>query len=158
MKKDIHPKWYPEAKWVCTACGTEWTFGATVQERRVDICANCHPFYTGEQRIVDTEGQVDRFYKRLQQRDQIVAQSRESDSQPAPTDVPVEDLDIGKRYAQILSDEGLKTSGDLVKLLSEKGDQALLDVSGIGRKILSDVKRKLRNLGFELTYELEEEQ
>ncbi len=158
MKKGIHPEWYPEAKIVCIACGTEWTFGSTIPEKRVDICSNCHPFYTGEQRIVDTEGQVDRFYKRLQQRDQLMSQSQDDEALVPSADISVEDMEIGKRYTSILLDSGLKTTGDLVAALEENGDQALLDLPGIGRKILSDIKRKLRNLGFELSFELGEEE
>lgn len=67
MKPDIHPKYYPHARVIC-ACGHTWTTGATVPEIRVDICSNCHPFYTGEQRIVDTAGRVDRFRMRLAQK------------------------------------------------------------------------------------------
>ena len=52
MKTDIHPTYYPEAKVVC-ACGETWTVGSTKEEIRVDICSACHPFYTGEQRIVE---------------------------------------------------------------------------------------------------------
>jgi large subunit ribosomal protein L31 len=69
MKKEIHPTYFPEAKVTC-ACGESWMVGSTKEEIRVDICSNCHPFFTGEQRIVDTEGQVDRFYKRLEARQQ----------------------------------------------------------------------------------------
>jgi large subunit ribosomal protein L31 len=65
MKDKIHPKYYSEARVVC-ACGNNWTTGATVPELRIDVCSACHPFYTGEQRIVDTAGQVDRFMKRLE--------------------------------------------------------------------------------------------
>ena len=64
MKKDIHPKYYPEAQVIC-ACGSSFTVGATKEEIRTDICSECHPFFTGEQRIVDTEGQVERFMRRL---------------------------------------------------------------------------------------------
>lgn len=65
MKKDIHPEWYPEAKVIC-ACGNTFTTGATQPEIRTDVCSNCHPFFTGEQRIVDTAGQVERFRRRVQ--------------------------------------------------------------------------------------------
>ena len=64
MKADIHPKYYPEAIVRC-ACGNTWTTGSTVPEVRTDVCSACHPFFTGEQRIVDSEGRVDRFYRRL---------------------------------------------------------------------------------------------
>ena len=65
MKPKIHPKYFPNARVTC-ACGNSWTTGSTVAELKVDICSACHPFYTGEQRIVDTAGQVDRFMKRLE--------------------------------------------------------------------------------------------
>ena len=67
MKEKLHPAWFPEARVTC-ACGNTWVTGASQAEIRTDICSACHPFYTGEQRIVDTEGQVDRFMKRLQVR------------------------------------------------------------------------------------------
>jgi large subunit ribosomal protein L31 len=65
MKAKIHPKYYPAARVIC-ACGNSYTVGSTSPELKVDICSQCHPFYTGEQRIVDTAGQVDRFMKRLE--------------------------------------------------------------------------------------------
>ena len=65
MKPKIHPKYFPNAKVIC-ACGNSWTTGATVAEIKVDVCSACHPFFTGQQRIVDTAGQVDRFMKRLE--------------------------------------------------------------------------------------------
>ena len=74
MKKDIHPTYFPEATVTC-ACGETWTVGSTQEEIRVDICSACHPFYTGEQRIVDTEGQVDRFYKRLEARQRFASET-----------------------------------------------------------------------------------
>lgn len=66
MKSGIHPEWHPEAKVECLACGTTFTVGATVPEIQTEICSTCHPFFTGEQRIVDTAGQVERFMRRLQ--------------------------------------------------------------------------------------------
>jgi large subunit ribosomal protein L31 len=77
MKAKIHPKYYESARIIC-ACGNTFTVGSTSPELKVDICSACHPFYTGEQRIVDTAGQVDRFMKRLERTadtvDQIKAQ------------------------------------------------------------------------------------
>ena len=66
MKKGIHPQYYPDAKVIC-ACGNTWTTGSTRKEIRTDMCSICHPFFTGEQRIVDTAGQVERFERRLGQ-------------------------------------------------------------------------------------------
>jgi large subunit ribosomal protein L31 len=67
MKADIHPKYYPTAHVICS-CGNSWTTGSTLPEIRTDVCSACHPYFTGEQRIVDTAGQVERFMKRLERR------------------------------------------------------------------------------------------
>lgn len=67
MKAGIHPQYYPNARVICS-CGATWITGSTVPELRTDVCSTCHPFYTGEQRIVDTAGQVERFMKRLKRR------------------------------------------------------------------------------------------
>ncbi len=66
MKANIHPTWNDNTKVVC-ACGNTFTTGSTLPEIRVDICSNCHPFYTGTQKLVDTLGQVERFQKRSQE-------------------------------------------------------------------------------------------
>lgn len=63
MKANIHPTYYPEAKVSCV-CGNSFTSGSTVPEIRVEICAVCHPFYTGTQKFVDTQGQVEKFGKK----------------------------------------------------------------------------------------------
>jgi large subunit ribosomal protein L31 len=70
MKDKIHPRYYPEATVTC-ACGNSWTTGATQEVIRTDVCSACHPFYTGEQRIVDTAGQVERFMRRLERKVEI---------------------------------------------------------------------------------------
>lgn len=70
MKEGIHPKYYPEAKVVC-ACGNTWTTGSTQEEIHTEMCSVCHPFFTGEQRIVDTAGQVDRFQRRKERSDKL---------------------------------------------------------------------------------------
>ena len=64
MKQNIHPQYYDNAKIKC-ACGHSWTTGATVPELNVEICSNCHPFYTGKEKTMDTAGRIDRFKKRL---------------------------------------------------------------------------------------------
>ena len=63
MKKEIHPTYFPQAKVVC-ACGASFTVGATKPELRVEICSNCHPFYTGEEKLIDTAGRVEKFKAR----------------------------------------------------------------------------------------------
>jgi len=79
MKKDIHPKYYTEAKVIC-ACGNTWTTGSTQEVIHTEMCSVCHPFFTGEQRIVDTAGQVDRFQRRKERADKM-AQERANRSQ-----------------------------------------------------------------------------
>jgi large subunit ribosomal protein L31 len=65
MKPDIHPEYY-QAQISCASCKIEFTIGSTAKEMHVDVCSNCHPFYTGKQTIIDTAGQVERFQKRLE--------------------------------------------------------------------------------------------
>ncbi len=64
MKTKIHPEYHPAATVTCS-CGAIYITGATKPELRVEICNQCHPFYTGEQRIVDTEGRVERMRRRF---------------------------------------------------------------------------------------------
>lgn len=63
MKADIHPQWYPEARVTC-ACGNSFVVGATIPVIQVEVCYNCHPFYTGQMKYVDTAGRVDAFRQR----------------------------------------------------------------------------------------------
>lgn len=64
MKLNIHPMWYPEAKVSCGSCGNTFVVGATVPEIHVEVCYNCHPFYTGKMKYVDTAGRVEAFKTR----------------------------------------------------------------------------------------------
>ncbi|MEX0616904.1 MAG: 50S ribosomal protein L31 [Candidatus Woykebacteria bacterium] len=64
MKKEIHPTYFPEAQVVCSSCGNRFTLGSTKPEIHVEVCNNCHPFYTGEAKFIDTEGRVERFQRR----------------------------------------------------------------------------------------------
>jgi large subunit ribosomal protein L31 len=64
MKTDIHPIYFAEATVRCS-CGNTWNTGATKENIKVEICSQCHPFFTGEQRIVDTEGRVERLRRRF---------------------------------------------------------------------------------------------
>lgn len=63
MKKDIHSKYNLKAKAVC-ACGAVFEVGSTMENIKVEICSQCHPFYTGNEKIIDTAGRVERFKKR----------------------------------------------------------------------------------------------
>lgn len=66
MKAEIHPTYYPDAQVVCV-CGNTFTTGSTMKEVKIDICSECHPFYTGKQKLVDTEGRVEKFKKKYAQ-------------------------------------------------------------------------------------------
>ena len=70
MKKGIHPKYYPRAKIRC-ACGNTFTVGSTKEFMEIEICSACHPFYTGQEKIVDTLGRVERFKKRLAKKEKL---------------------------------------------------------------------------------------
>jgi len=68
MKENIHPKYYPNAKVQC-ACGNTFTVGSTKESLDVEVCAGCHPFYTGKGKLMDRVGQIQKFRKRLAQKD-----------------------------------------------------------------------------------------
>jgi len=70
MKKDIHPKYYANAKVIC-ACGNSFTVGSTVPELHIELCSACHPFYTGKQKLVDTAGRVDKFRQRVAKKEEM---------------------------------------------------------------------------------------
>ncbi len=76
MREKIHPK-YIESKVVC-ACGNTFTTMSTKPELHVEVCSNCHPFFTGKQHLIDTQGRVDRFQKRY-------AKTAEKAQQPTAT-------------------------------------------------------------------------
>jgi large subunit ribosomal protein L31 len=63
MKAKIHPTYYTDAKVTC-ACGNTFTTGSTKKELKVEVCSQCHPFFTGERRVMDTAGRVERFKRR----------------------------------------------------------------------------------------------
>lgn len=150
MKAKIHPKWYPNATVVC-ACGNTWTTGATIPEIRTDICSACHPFYTGEQRIVDTEGQIDRFLKKLQVRSSMAAEAEaRTAAKSAPVNPSLTDLGLDKRTVNSLHEAGIEFANDLLAKLTGEGDDAILAIAGIGRQSLISIKKALRASGFEL--------
>jgi len=148
MKEAIHPKYYPNATVVC-ACGNTWTTGSTVETIRTDICSQCHPFFTGEQRIVDTEGQVDRFYKKLEARQQFVEERAAREAERTSPDRPIADLELSKRAVDSLAKARITSVGQVLEKL-ESGEAAVLAIDGFGRKSLADLKKRLRQFGYEL--------
>lgn len=148
MKQGIHPKYFPNAKVVCS-CGNTWTTGSTRELIHTDVCYKCHPFYTGEQRIVDTEGQVDRFYKKLQARQEYLADQEARETPRTLPELAIAELELGKRAEDALARAGITQVGQALERLAV-GDIALLSVEGFGQKSLIDLKRRLRQRGFEL--------
>ena len=67
MKKDIHPKYYDVS--ITCACGNKIETRSTKEDIHLDICSNCHPFFTGKQKLVDTEGRVERFRRKYSIKD-----------------------------------------------------------------------------------------
>lgn len=67
MKASIHPEYHDAIKVSCTGCGMSFTGGSTKQSISVHVCYKCHPFYTGEQRFIDTKGKVEKFQKKMEQ-------------------------------------------------------------------------------------------
>jgi large subunit ribosomal protein L31 len=150
MKQGIHPTYYPDAKVSCASCGNTWTTGSTQKEIRVEICSNCHPFFSGESaRMIDIEGQVDRFYKKLQVRQSYVEEKKSRAEAKVSPKRSIVELELGARPTAALDKVGIKEVGQFLAKLAE-GESAVLGIEGFGRKSLIDMKKKLRSLGYEL--------
>jgi len=148
MKQGIHPKYFSNATVIC-ACGNTWHTGSTVEVIHTDVCSKCHPFYTGEQRIVDTEGQVDRFYKKLQAHEDFVEDQKTREGARTSPELPIAELELGTRAESALAKAGIVTAGQALERLVQ-GEAVLLAIEGFGRKSLADLKRRLKARGFEL--------
>lgn len=145
MKDKIHPKWYPEAEVVVNG-EVVMTVGSTQPRLSVEVWSGTHPFYTGTQRLVDTEGQVERFLKRLQRREEIQAELEEVKDTESPLRLTIDSMSLGTRAEKALIEADITTVGDVVEVLT-KGDDALLALPGVGQKALINVKRFLRAEG-----------
>jgi large subunit ribosomal protein L31 len=154
MKEETHPTFYPEALVVC-ACGNTWKTGSTMKEIHTDVCSNCHPFFTGEQRIVDTEGQVDRFYKKLQARQDFIDEIDAREAEKVSPERPIAELELGKRATDSLAKAEITKVGQVLDMLNT-GEASLLAVDGFGRKSLADLKKRLRQFGYQLPEAAEE--
>ncbi len=150
MKKEIHPTYYTDAKVVCSSCGRTWTTGSTKKEIRLDLCSNCHPFFTGEaQRLLDTEGQVDRFYKKLSVRQAYVEQQKVKEELKGSPERTIAELGLTTRATEALKNAGIENVGQFLEKLSG-GNEAALAIPGFGQASLTAIKKKLRALGYEL--------
>ena len=150
MKADIHPTYFDEVSVVCASCGTTWKTGSTKKSLHVEVCSTCHPFYSGEQaRMLDVEGQVDRFYKKLQARQEYVDERKSKETSKTSPERSIADLELPKRANDALGKAGISTIGAFVAKLAE-GEEAVLAIEGFGQKSLIDAKKKVRALGYEL--------
>jgi large subunit ribosomal protein L31 len=155
MKKNLHPTFYPDAQVIC-ACGNTWTTGSTKKVIHTEVCSKCHPFFTGQQqRLIDVEGQVDRFYKKLQARQNYVDTQRARENERTSPDRPIEEVGLSSRPTEALVKAGITTVGKVIDRLAQ-GESALLTVDGFGRKSLIDLKKRLRQMGYELPAAAEE--
>ena len=146
MKKEIHPEWYPEAKVICN--GEEiMTVGATKPILHVEIWSGNHPFYTGQQRLVDTEGQVERFIKRLQRREEIKSEEEEQTDALSPHSLEIDEINLNTRAKNALKSDGVETVGHVLDRLEQGGEDALLSITGVGQKALIDIRKYLRAQG-----------
>ncbi len=143
MKESIHPKWYPNAK-VIVEGEVVMTVGSTKPEISVEVWSGTHPFYTGTQRLMDTEGQVDRFMRRLQKREEIQVQTDTVKQRRMPENYSIEEMELGTRVNNALSQAGLVTVGDVLNLLKQ-GDDAVLALQGVGQTALIKIKRYMRD-------------
>lgn len=118
MKKNIHPKYYPNATFTC-ACGNVIITGSTIESQTTDICSKCHPFYTGKHKLVDTAGRVDKFkakQKKAQEMQNADKNSKKNGSKKEKGDeryLTVEDMkslkETGKKAAPKRATKKTKT-------------------------------------------------
>lgn len=146
MKKETHPEWYPNAEVVCEG-EVVMHVGSTQPRIVVDIWSGIHPFYTGEARLVDTEGQVDRFMRRLQSRQEIAKQREDAVVKKDPRTFEAGSMGIDSRALAALNEAGHTTVGDVLTVLEDGGEDALLAIAGIGQKALIDIRKFLRGEG-----------
>ncbi len=149
MKKDTHPTYYYDAKVTC-ACGNTWTTGSIKKEIRTEVCSKCHPFFTGQQqRLLDMEGQVDRFYRRLQARQDFLAEKQSREEGKNVNNFKISDMELNPLSVRAWAKVGFEKVSDILDAL-KNGDQALLDLDGIGQSRVIEIKKAIRALGIDV--------
>ena len=143
MKKETHPEWYPNAEVVFDG-EVVMHVGSTQPRIVVDVWSGSHPFYTGEQRLLDTEGQVDRFMRRLQQRQELSAAREQVVEKKDPRKFEISAMGLDKRAENAFVEAGLTTVGDIAEKL-EAGEDELLAIAGIGQTSIIHIRRYLRH-------------
>lgn len=110
MKKGIHPNYNKEASVRCLSCGSNYTFGSTIADVTVNICSNCHPFYTGQQVFVDSASKISSFEKKV---------NKAADMQKRIEEIKKQKNDRIKKRQKIIATSGTKTT-TLKELLKKK--------------------------------------
>ena len=151
MKKDTHPTYYYDAKVTC-ACGNTWTTGSIKPEIRTEVCSKCHPFFTGQQqRLLDMEGQVDRFYRRLQARQNFLADKQVREEAKQPCNLTLDDLNLNKltlyHFTEVLH---ITKVSEILDIFEKGGDDGLLALDGVKQGRLAEIKKAIRDKGIEL--------
>ena len=112
MKPEIHPEYHSVARVNCS-CGNSWVTGSTQAEINVNICSQCHPFYTGEQRIIDSVGRVERFVRRLESRQSAAARQQiESEAR--------QEADAAARRARARGDDPEAAAAEVIARYEEE--------------------------------------
>jgi len=107
MKQKIHPKYFTDATVTCNGCGSTYTVGSTKQTVTVELCSNCHPFYTGKQKLVDTAGRVDRYRARAAKAGSSKQAPKAAAAQPSPKsdDSPTPEERLAKMKAELTDEQ-----------------------------------------------------
>ena len=115
MKKEIHPTYFPEAKATC-GCGTVFVIGSTKEKIEVEICSNCHPFYTGKEKIIDTAGKVEKFRAKREaaskapRKEKKVRKKKDKDDSEQAGKRKFKDKVVGKKKAKKVAKKVKKTT------------------------------------------------
>jgi large subunit ribosomal protein L31 len=106
MQSDIHPTYHTKATVNCAGCGTAYTVGSTKESVQVELCSNCHPFYTGKQKLVDTAGRVDRYRSRVAKAAKQATEAKTAKPEEAPAEqAPKPEDRLAEMKKQLADDE-----------------------------------------------------
>ena len=155
MKKGIHPTYYPDAKVIC-ACGNTWTTGSTKKEIRTEVCSKCHPFFTGQQHVCwIAKDRLTASTRSCRPAKAYVDERKAREEARTSPDRPISELSLGTRPTEALAKAGITTCGQALEKLAE-GEAVILAIEGFGRKGLIDLRKKLRQLGYDVPAAVEQ--
>lgn len=111
MKTEIHPTYFPNATVTCNGCDRTYTVGSTKEQITVELCSNCHPFYTGKQKLVDTAGRVERFQARAAKQAEATTKKAKANAPAQPTPPQADDTADEATPEERLAEMKAKLSG-----------------------------------------------